>query len=309
MSRVAITGAGGFVGRHVASAASARGLDVVGVVRSEKAAETVRRAGARPAFVSGLEEGALAAALEGAAAVVHLAQIGSEREGASYDGVNVAGTRAVAAAAARAGVGRAVFLSGLGVARFGQSRRCTSRYFLSKLAAEVELYRSSLDVAVFRPSYIVGPGNPFLQSLLAELGAGEVEVVGDGGYRLQPVAVRDAAEAVLETALDGGPSRWRVFDLVGPEAVSYRALLDRLAARSGTGGFRVRTVPVEEADRQAAAEGGYRGMGAAELDCLLCDEVSDSRPLEALLGRLLTPLDQVLDEAVRGSLAAGGRAQ
>jgi hypothetical protein len=36
-----------------------------------------------------------------------------------------------------------------------------------------------------------------------------------------------------------------------------------------------------------------------ELDCLLCDEVGDDRPLEALLGRALTPLDDVLAAALR----------
>jgi len=37
----------------------------------------------------------------------------------------------------------------------------------------------------------------------------------------------------------------------------------------------------------------------SDLDCLLCDEVSDPRPLEALIGRPLTPLDDALAAAVR----------
>ena len=38
-----------------------------------------------------------------------------------------------------------------------------------------------------------------------------------------------------------------------------------------------------------------------ELDCLLCDEVSDPAPLEALLGRRLLPLDEALAAAVRAA--------
>jgi hypothetical protein len=38
-----------------------------------------------------------------------------------------------------------------------------------------------------------------------------------------------------------------------------------------------------------------------ELDCLLCDEVSDPAPLESLLGRSLTPLDEALAAAVRAA--------
>jgi hypothetical protein len=64
--------------------------------------------------------------------------------------------------------------------------------------------------------------------------------------------------------------------------------------------FRVREVPVAEAERLARA-GGYRGMLADELDCLLCDEVSDPTPLVALLGRPLLPLDEALAAAVRGA--------
>jgi hypothetical protein len=101
--------------------------------------------------------------------------------------------------------------------------------------------------------------------------------------------------------VDAFPS---VFDLVGPEAVSYAALLDRLARVARREGrradLRVREVPIEEADRRARA-GGFSGMLPDELDCLLCDEVSDSSPLAALLGRPLTPLDEALTAAVRAA--------
>ena len=62
----------------------------------------------------------------------------------------------------------------------------------------------------------------------------------------------------------------------------------------------MREVPIEEADRRARA-GGYQGMLPDELDCLLCDEVSDPAPLAALLGRPLTPLDEALAAAVRAA--------
>ena len=93
---------------------------------------------------------------------------------------------------------------------------------------------------------------------------------------MQPIAVADAARAVLaavERPADAFPS---VFDLVGPEAVSYAALLERLArvarALGRRADLRVREVPIDEADRRARA-GGYQGMLPDELDCLLCDEV------------------------------------
>ena len=306
--RLAVTGASGFVGQRLVREAAARGVDVVGVVRSELGARFVAAAGGRAVVVPDLEAAPLARAVLGAAAVVHLAQIGSERGGATYEAVNITGTCRVVLAAAAVEVPRLVYLSGLGVAHYGMVPRCTNRYFLSKLASEVELFRSGRETVVFRPSYITGPGDGLVRGLLREMAAGEVERPGDGSYRMQPVAIQDAAAAILAAALSpaAGPGftrpRHRVLDLVGPQTVSYRDLIERVGgiarAEGKAGEYRVREVPIEEADRRAA-QGGFHGHLPDDLDCLLCDEVSDPRPLESLLGRPLTPLDDALAAAVR----------
>jgi nucleoside-diphosphate-sugar epimerase len=290
----------------VVAAAIKRGHTVLGVVRSQKAESLLRGLGAECVLVPGLARAPLEIAFQGAPAVVHLAQIGAERGGATYDEVNVAGTEAVTAAARRAGVRRVVFLSGLGVSQYGIKPRCTNRYFLSKLAAEVCLFRSGLDVTVLRPSYVLGPGGELVPTVLSELERGEVEQIGDGSHRMQPIAVSDVAEAILEAATrpSAGPL---VVDLVGPTPLSYAELLARVAGALGrlrpVPSYRVRSITAAEADRQARA-GGYRGMWPDELDCLLCDEVAGDGPLEDLLGRPLTPLDQVIQDAVDAAVAA-----
>jgi nucleoside-diphosphate-sugar epimerase len=300
---IAITGANGFVGRHLTLFASSLGWDALGLVRSETAARAVEESGGRFALVNPADAESMARVLRGARALVHLAQIGSERGGSTYDEVNIAGTRRVIEAAQRAGVPRIVFFSGLGVLRYGQSRRCTNRYFLSKLAAEVELFRSDREVAIFRPSYVVGPGDGFVPALLKEMAAGEVERPGDGSYRMQPIAVTDAVASVLAAIEMPAPRGPLVLDLVGPEPLSFARFIDRLArVARGLGeraDFQVREIPIEDADEEAAA-GGYRGMFSDELDCLLCDEVADHAPLESLLGRFLTPLDEALGSTIRG---------
>ena len=308
MPRLVVTGAGGFVGRHVVSAAQAEGWDVVGVVRSETAAQTVRYSGGAPRMVPGLDAEALTPALAGAAAVVHLAMIGSESHGQTYEGVNVEGTRAVAAAARAAGVPRVVLFSGLGVAHYAMAPRTTDPYFLSKARAEAALFASGLEAIVFRPSYVIGPRDGLVTSLLRQMAKGEVEQVGDGAYRMQPIAVRDAAEAVMAAvsgpspALAPGRPPHRVLDLVGSHAIRFRDFVAELAkaarALRRPAEFKVREVPVAEADRRAQAG---QGMPPDELDCLLCDEVGDPRPLESLLGRFLTPLEESLTAAVRGT--------
>lgn len=305
---IAVTGASGFVGQHLVQAAASAGQRVKGLVRSERAASRVRESGGLAVELAAGPE-SLAQSLEGCRSVVHLAQIGAERAGEGYESVNVGLTRRVVEAARRAGVTRLVLFSGLGVAHYGQSHRVTNRYFLSKLEAEALVLGSGLDAVVFRPSYVVGPGDGFVPTTLRAMESGEIECPGDGSYRMQPIAVADAAGLVL--AALGRPARAfpTVFDLVGPEALSYVRLLERLeAVARGLGRparLRVRAVTIEEAERRARSASGYQGMGPDELDCLLCDEVADAAPLEALLGRSLTPLDEALAAAAR---AASGTA-
>jgi nucleoside-diphosphate-sugar epimerase len=300
---IAITGATGWLGRHLVRAAVGAGHEVRGVVRSEEGAGRVEAEGARAVWATDLEPDALAAGIGGCAALVQLVGIGAERSGATYESVNVGGMRRAIEAARRAGVPRVVYLSGLGVARYGLSRRSTNAYFLGKLAAEVELFRSGLDAVVFRPSYVVGPEDELIPALLHDLAAGSVEIVGDGRYRLQPVAIEDVCDAILAAARVALPGA-SVFDLVGPQAISYREFVMRVAAAAARVGrattYGLHEVSIEEADRRAAS-GGYRGLLPDELDVLLCDETADPEPLERLLGRSLRRLDDTLDDAVRGS--------
>ena len=304
MKPIAVTGASGFVGRHLLRAATSAGCQARGLARSERAAAVVRAAGGTAVALEDEPE-ALAKSLEGCEALVHLAQIGSERAGQSYEAVNVGLTGRMLEAARRAGVPRFVMFSGLGVARYGQARRVTSRYFLSKLTAETLAFGSGLDAVVFRPSYVVGPGDGFVPSVLRAMQAGEVERPGDGSYRMQPIAVADAVAAVLAAIARPEAAFPTVFDLVGPEAVAYARLLERLEAAARSLGrslrLRVREIAVAEADRRARSDAGYQGMGPDELDCLLCDEVGEPAPLETLLGRALVPLDDALVAAVRAT--------
>lgn len=296
MRRLAITGASGFVGRHVLSLAVAQPLEVVAITRNPGSAPRLSVAGARPAIATFTVDG-LREAFSGCDAVVHLANIGAERDGETYESVNVQGTRAAAEAARAEGVRHFVYLSGLGVAHYGVNPHTTNAYFLSKLRAEAALFETLQGATVFRPSYILGPGDGLITQLLADIEAGEVEVPGDAAYRMQPLGVRDAARAVLAAAgrANGGH---RVFDLVGDRPIAYRDFLGLVFRETGVSP-RVREVPVQAA-LQAARDGGYRGMHADELACLLCDEVADPRPLQGLLGGV----GQSLDEAVR--VAVGG---
>jgi NADH dehydrogenase len=312
--RLAVIGGSGFVGSHLLRAAQAAGTQVTAVVRSEDSARQVRALGA-DAVQAPLRREELAPAFAGADAVVHLAHIGSEKPGRTFQSVNVEGTQEVAAAARAASVPRIVMFSGLGVARYGLAPRLTGPYFRSKLEAERALFTSGMEAVSFRPSYVLGAGDGFVPWLMSGARTGVVELPGDGSYRMQPVAVEDAAAAILAAADPRAElffperPRHRVIDLVGPESLAVADFVSCMATLAGALGtplrFEIRFVPEAEADRAARA-GGWHGMLADELDCLLCDEVSDAAPLAALLRRPLVPMEDALQRAIPAAVAASG---
>lgn len=297
LRKIAIIGANGFVGRHVLELFVQHGVEVIGVVRSEAGSDLVRFLGGAPLRVANLEKAATAplhSALEGCDGVVYTASVSTGSK--SADRTDPEGLDNILAACLTAAVPAMVFFSGLGIAHYGMNPHCTNPYFLGKMAGEVILFRSPLATTVFRPSYIFGAGDEFLSPLIRRVSSSaSIEVPGDGLYRLQPVSVRDAARAVFGALNQSQPGP-RVVDLVGPESLSYRALVGRVATIMGRN-IAVRERSVEEALAQARSS-GYFGLRPQDLACLLCDELSDPQPVESLVGGPLESLDALIAATV-----------
>ncbi len=306
LRKIAIIGANGFVGRHLVQHAAAQGVKVLGVVRSTEGAALVESLGGRPLKVADLgseTRRALESELEACNGLVYTASVSVGAE--VRDRTDPAGLGNVLEACRAAGVPRVVFFSGLGIAHYGMNPHCTSPYFLAKMAGEVALFRSGLAATVFRPSYVVGTGDLFLTPLLVRMCASAVvEIPGDGEYRLQPISVRDAARAILR-ALEPDAGSARVIDLVGPEIISYRALIARMALVLKRP-VEIRQTPVDEALAQARTS-GYFGLRAHDLACLLCDEVADATPVRRLVGGTLESLDSMIAQASATLAPSGGR--
>ncbi len=172
--RVLVTGADGFLGRHLVAALSARGDAVVGVdLRGDPAGLP---AGVELRRASVTDGEAMRRVAEGCDAAIHAAAITGlwARDPGDFDRVNAEGTRIVLEAAAAAGVGRAVLVSsyttlvsgrrGDGEAVLDETAEHAPEALLgpypaSKRRAELLAAEAPLPVAIVLPSAPIGPGD------------------------------------------------------------------------------------------------------------------------------------------------------
>lgn len=295
--RVAVAGSTGFLGKKLVRRLVASGVQTVALVRSSDKIETMARLGSKPTLVDYRKPETLEQALAGTQVVFNLVGASAQSPANSFEASNVEPARNLAAAAVRAGVEKIVYNSGLGV-----NPDNTLGYFVSKAECEEIIKSSSLSFLIFRPSYIVGPGDEFSDYIYGSLLAGrEIAVFGTGEYRMQPLFIEDALN-VYESSLKLGSVWDRVYDLVGPDRVSFREYVQLVAKELGTRAS-FRTVDLELALKEAMIPIAYRRENTAlsvdELCVLLSDFVSDPTPLERDFGLTVTPLEQTVKRTVK----------
>lgn len=293
---LAITGANGHLGQRLLSVAA--GERVRALVRSRRAADAIHElelAGeVEVVIVDYRDAAAMAAALAGCTAVVHLVGIIKESAGNRYVDAHEASCRALAEAAGRAGVRRIVYLSILGA-----TADSTNACLASKAAAERILLDGPVPVSVIRVPMVLGEGDYASRALAARAARG-FNVLLRGSSLEQPIYAGDviaAIGAVLDRDRDEpGASGAEVFDLAGPESLSRAALVHRAARALGR---RTRVVSLPLAFGLAAAAALERASSnppvtRAMLGVLDHDDRINPQPALTALGITLTPLDKTL---------------
>jgi uncharacterized protein YbjT (DUF2867 family) len=226
--KIAITGGTGFVGGHLARRLRLAGHEVVIIARSSPLQAPEELQGATVARVGLDDPRRLAEAFAGCDAVAHCAGINREIGGQTYERVHIRGTRHVIDAARAAGVKKVVAISFLR-ARPG----CGSGYHESKFEAEEIVRQSGLDFTVLKPGVIYGKGDHMIDHLArAFLTFPFFGLVGYQDQWVCPVAVEDVV-TVLEAALVEGRLSNQTVAVLGPERMTLREAVSRVARRIG----------------------------------------------------------------------------
>jgi uncharacterized protein YbjT (DUF2867 family) len=298
--RILLTGATGFVGRHVARALSAAGHEVVGCARrrSEAFLRYPEIGWIKGDFASDRSAAAWAPRLTGFDAVINAAGILRERAGQTFEAVHFDGPLALFEACVARGVRKVIHVSALGCD--GNPRP----YGTTKLRLERALAALDLDWLVVRPSLVYGDdsASSILFRALARLPL--IPVVGDGSQRLQPMHADDLALAIVRLLEPNGPVR-AMLELGGPRPVTYKEFLAGL--RAGLYGKPARfvgiSVPFARVGALASDLIGAGPIGVDTLSMLLNGNVAENNAARALLGR--DPGD--IEDLVRRT--AGGAAR
>lgn len=220
---VTVFGGSGFVGRHVVRALAQAGWRVRVACRRPDLAfhlQPLGRVGQIQTVQANVRfPASVAAAVQGADAVINLTGILSPKGRQSFDAVHAFGARAIARAAKEAGVNRLVHMSAIGA-----DAKSDSAYARSKGQGEAAVLDVFPDATIVRSSIIFGPEDDFFNRFAAIARLSPVLPLFGGGKTLfQPVYVGDVAKAIA--ALAEAQSSGKVIELGGPQTKSFEELL------------------------------------------------------------------------------------
>jgi len=193
----------------------------------------------------------LARAFEGADAVVSMAGILNQATlgGDDFERVHVQLPARIADACSGSGVRRLLHVSALNA---GQG---DSKYLQSKGEAEKLLRgREDLDLTIFQPSVIFGPGDSFFNRFATLLRLSPVLPLACADARMQPVYACDVASAMAASLEDQG-TVGQTYELGGPEVRTLGELVRFTAKTLG-----LRRIVIPQPDAVSRVQGALMGL-------------------------------------------------
>jgi uncharacterized protein YbjT (DUF2867 family) len=287
---VLITGATGVIGRATAMELLNRGHTVRLLSRhAQRDAQAFEGpVEAHQADVG--DEAAVRGAADGCGVVIHIAGVFEESPPhATFERINIGGTRSMVAESERAGVDHFIFVSSLG------AERGSTDYHRSKRAAEQIVEGFAGRWTIVRPGSVFGPGDEAISLLLRMLRVLPViPVIDRGEQAFQPIWHEDLAWALAECA-ERDDLAGRVLEVAGTERTTVNRLIDQFAELTGRDPKRLPVPgPLAQVASELAAKLGIDGVVRPATITMLLEGnvIPDGRPnaLTDVLGRDVVPI-------------------
>jgi NADH dehydrogenase len=229
--RACVFGGTGFIGRQIVRALAKQGYTVKIATRVPERAYFLRTAGQPgqivPFACSTFSEPDVRAAVRGCSVVVNCVGILFERGKSSFPKIHTELPRTIAKACNAEKISRFVHISAMA---------CDtnhSKYGKSKRNGELAVFENFPSATILRPSVVFGAEDNFF-NMFAKLAviAPVLPLIGGGHTKFCPVFVGDIADAVM-ASLDRDESKGKIYDLGGPETVTFREIYQRLFTHTG----------------------------------------------------------------------------
>ena len=231
MTNICILGGSGFVGTHLVRALAAQECQVkVLTRRRERSKALLVLPGVSIEEANIFEPTELQQHFSGMHAVINLVGILHESRRQTFRDVHVELPQKIAAAATKSHVPRLLHMSALGA-----STDAPSAYLRSKAegeAAVLAAQAANLNVTVFRPSVIFGPGDNFINLFARLVKWFPVIPLGSPDAKFQPVYVSDVVAAFVKSLSDRNVFG-KSLELCGPKVYTLKELLEFVASSLG----------------------------------------------------------------------------
>lgn len=294
MTRILVTGATGFIGRHLVNALIDQGHDVRAMTRNPDR-YSGRGTGVHGDVHDASSLSTVMADVEIAYYLVH------SLDDADFERKDAEAARVFGRAAAEAGVRQIIYMGGLGTDEQELSAHLRSRREVEGLLGE-----GGVPVTVLRAAIVVGAGGiswEITRQLVKNLPA--MVVPKWASTRTQPIALDDVVRYLVGVA-DHPDAVGRVFEIGGPDQLTYIEML-QVAAEVG-GGKRIPLVSVPVLTPQLSS---YWLALVTDVDATTGRNLIDSMSTEVLVTeqsiRDVVPGDPLTyEESVRRAIAPDG---
>jgi uncharacterized protein YbjT (DUF2867 family) len=222
---VTVIGGSGFAGRHIVRALANQGYRIRVACRRPDLAGHLQPLGnvgqIQPVQANVRYPASVNAVCQGSDVVINCVGILAESGRQTFSAVHANGAEVCARAAREAGATNFIQLSAIGAAEGSDAE-----YADSKGEGEIRVAKVFPDAVIMRPSVLFGPEDDFFNRFASMARCSlALPLIGGGHTKFQPVFAGDVAKAVL-AAVEGKASAGSVYELGGPEVMSFRKVLE-----------------------------------------------------------------------------------